>query len=422
MTPPLPDRDAHFPKPAPRPRELQDLVHLESRLRVIVDEMAMSPDNLDTIAGDVHKAMVVKAYTLMRGNVEQTYGAQWDGRARQQFYSSYRAAANKWPAYREALAEFSSARERRRSLVGPMVRLERPRNAYITALSSFHGSSARHSTSSAASNFSKSGYCRMISSLSSRTEFNNSSRSRLLARRLNLRDTSCVRATAPATLFAQLIDEAEAAMEGRDRLLTALATTALRAGLGVAAVTRADGARVASQALADAARAAGPAARVGEHTVGRLTAAEIAQVAAAFPVLGRLVGEPRAVWLLGRPGLVDLLLRAGAAGDLPAGPLCEADVFAAVWSRLVRRGEVREPGGPTPDAREQALVALARRRLLPADPGKPPDAGALPALRSDGLLAWSAPQAPGPGATGSPVTWWLTWRSPGFSLPRAGSC
>ncbi len=183
-----------------------------------------------------------------------------------------------------------------------------------------------------------------------------------------------------------LIDEAEAAMEGRDRLLTALATTALRAGLGVVAVTRADGARVASQALADAAHAADLAARVGEHMVGRLTAAEATQVAAAFPVLGRLVGEPRAAWLLGRPGLVDLLLRAGAASDLPAGPLCEADVFAAVWGRLVRRGEVREPGGPAPDAREQALVALARRRLLPADPGEPPDAGALPALRSDGLL------------------------------------
>jgi hypothetical protein len=193
-----------------------------------------------------------------------------------------------------------------------------------------------------------------------------------------------------------LIDGAEAAMEGRDRLLTALATTALRAGLGVAAVTRADGARVASQALADAARAAGLAAPVAEHTVGSFTAAEIAQVAVAFPVLGRLAGEPRAAWLLGRPGLVDLLLRAGAAGDLPAGPLCEADVFAAIWGRLVRRGEVREPGGPTPDAREQALVALARRRLLPGDQGEPPDAVALPALRSDGLLrpvgttsAWS---------------------------------
>lgn len=120
--------------------------------------------------------------------------------------------------------------------------------------------------------------------------------------------------------------------------------------------------------------------------MSRLQAAEITQIAAIFPVLRRLAGDPRAAWLLGRPGLVDLLLRAGAAGNLPAGPLCEADVFAAVWGGLVRRDEVREPGGPTSDARERALIALARRRLLPGDPGEPPDAMALPALRSDGLL------------------------------------
>lgn len=193
-----------------------------------------------------------------------------------------------------------------------------------------------------------------------------------------------------------LIDGAEAALEGRERLLTAMAAAALRVGLGVAAVTRADGARVVSQALADAAGAARLTAPVDEHVVSRLKAGEITQIAAAFPVLARLAGEPRAAWLLGRPGLVDLLLRAGAAGDLPAGPLCEADVFAAIWDRLVRHAEVREPGGPTPDAREQALVALARRRLLPGNPGKQPDVTALPALRSDGLLrlagatsAWS---------------------------------
>ena len=54
-----------------------------------------------------------------------------------------------------------------------------------------------------------------------------------------------------------LIDGAEAALEGREKLLTATATAALRTGLGVAAVTRTDGARVVSQALADATGAAG---------------------------------------------------------------------------------------------------------------------------------------------------------------------
>ncbi len=183
-----------------------------------------------------------------------------------------------------------------------------------------------------------------------------------------------------------LIDGAEAALEGREKLLAATATAALRTGLGVAAVTRTDGARVVSQALADATGAAGLTVPIGEHVVSRLTAAEITRIAATFPVLARLADEPRAAWLLGRPGLVDLLLRAGAVGDLPAGPLCEADVFAAIWSGLVRRNEVREPGGPSPDVREQALVALARRRPFPGDPGEFPDVTALPALRSDGLL------------------------------------
>jgi hypothetical protein len=183
-----------------------------------------------------------------------------------------------------------------------------------------------------------------------------------------------------------LVDGAEAALEGRGHLLTSVATAALRAGLGVAAVTRTDGAGAVSRALADATTAAGLPAGVGDHEVSRLTPAEITQVTGAFATLAHVAGEPRATWLLGRPGLVDLLLRAGAAGDLPAGPLCEADVFAAVWHHLVRHGEVREPGGPSPDAREQAMVALARRRLLPTGPGDPPDPGALPALRSDGLL------------------------------------
>jgi hypothetical protein len=188
-----------------------------------------------------------------------------------------------------------------------------------------------------------------------------------------------------------LIDGAEAALEGRGPLLTTVATAALRGGLGVAAVTRTDGAEAVTRALTAATEAAELTAVVDEHEVNRLTTGEISEVAAVFPVLARVAGEPRAAWLLGRPGLTDLLLRAGAAGVLPAGPLCEADVFAAIWRQLVRHGEVTVPGGPTPDARQQALVALARRRLLPSDPGDPPDVTALPALRSDGLLRPDGP-------------------------------
>src|SRR6266700_2438677 len=110
-----------------------------------------------------------------------------------------------------------------------------------------------------------------------------------------------------------------------------------------------------------------------------------------FASLARLQEEPRAAWLLGRPGLVDLLLRAGASSELPEGPLSEADVFAVIWRYLVRNGEVANPGRPSPDARDRALVSVARQLLLPESPCERPDATVLPSLRSDGLLL-----APGP--------------------------
>ncbi len=108
--------------------------------------------------------------------------------------------------------------------------------------------------------------------------------------------------------------------------------------------------------------------------------------------------EPQAGWLLARPGLVDLLLRARAVGDLPIGPLSEAEVFAAVWHHLVRRAEVSVPGGPSPDARDRGLTSVARKLLLPDDSGPSPDADALPSLRSDGLLL-----PPGPASAWIPT-------------------
>ena len=38
------------------------------------------------------------------------------------------------------------------------------------------------------------------------------------------------------------------------------------------------------------------------------------------------------------------------------------------------------PGGPSPDARDRALVSIARRLLLPDSPGERPDAAALEVL------------------------------------------
>jgi hypothetical protein len=184
-----------------------------------------------------------------------------------------------------------------------------------------------------------------------------------------------------------LLDGAEAVLEGRGELLTDLAAAAMMAGLGVIAVTRVD----AGAAVLDALRQAqGGARSVAEHVVPRLSDAEVDQVA-SFAALGRLGVEPRARWLLGRVGLIDLLLRGEAAQALPDGALSEADVFAAVWSVLVRRREHTAIGGPSPDAREQALLSIARALLMGHGHATSDQAGALPSLRSDGLLLTAGP-------------------------------
>jgi hypothetical protein len=203
--------------------------------------------------------------------------------------------------------------------------------------------------------------------------------------------TDVLGATATGKARLLVIDGAEAVLEGRGQLLSELAAAAFRTGLGIAVVTRSDAAAAARQALATAMATVGMAGQVRDHEVPRLTSAEAGEIVAAFRSLTRVGLEPRAAWLLGRPGLVDLLLRAGAGAALPEGPLSEADVFAVVWRMLVRRDEVTLPGGPSPDAREQALLALAHRKLMPDSTGERPDAAALPSLRSDGLLLSAGP-------------------------------
>lgn len=189
---------------------------------------------------------------------------------------------------------------------------------------------------------------------------------------------------ATADLRLLVLDGAEVALEGRPRLLEHIALAALRAGIGVVAVTRSDGARQVREILSRAADVAGTTPPQ-EHVVLPLSDAEATRLTDTFAALNRLGDEDRSRWLLGRPGLVDLLLQSGvvpAAGDL----LSEADVFAAVWSGLVRNHEQSPPGGPTPDQRAAALTALARHKLIRGSAAPRPDPEALPALRSAGLL------------------------------------
>jgi len=184
-----------------------------------------------------------------------------------------------------------------------------------------------------------------------------------------------------------VIDAAEAALEGRNTLLADLAEAALRAGYAVVAVTRLDGRSAVAKALAQAAGDGD----VQTHEVAGLAPAETTQLAATFTSLAGLAQDARSVWLLARPGLVDLLLRAGPAVDLPEGPVSEADAFATIWAQLIRCGEVSPPSTPSPDAREQALLELSRRLLVSASPAAGLGVDALASLRSDGLLLTAGP-------------------------------
>lgn len=192
-----------------------------------------------------------------------------------------------------------------------------------------------------------------------------------------------------ADLRAVIVDGAEAVLEGRGAVLQAIATAAQRAGCALVLVSRDDAADAISRLVRDALEAGTTIERV---EVAGLGDEELRAVVDTFPVLRPLADEPRAVWLLRRPGLVDLLLRADAVRSLPSGAVAEADILTAVWADLVRNGEAVDQHGATPDGREHALLALARDRLgLRAGGSYPPDGMALRSLRSDELLRRERP-------------------------------
>lgn len=191
-----------------------------------------------------------------------------------------------------------------------------------------------------------------------------------------------------------IVDGAEAVLEGHDLALQDVATAALRQGFTVVAVSRSDGAKAVIETLGNACRTTG-LSEPQTFDVPPFTDAEMAEVGETFPAVGHLLTDPRTLRLLARPGLLSLLLQAGSP-DAVRGPLSEADVFNITWMSVVRRGGRVAPGQPSPDAREHALLALARRDLGLAADGNEPDPAVLPSLRSDGLLlpvraAWEGP-------------------------------
>ncbi|WP_329389490.1 ATP-binding protein [Streptomyces sp. NBC_01351] len=177
-----------------------------------------------------------------------------------------------------------------------------------------------------------------------------------------------------------VLDGAEVVQEGaRDRFL-ALADAARHAGLGVVTVVRDD-------ALAAVEEAFGmlPGIDLTKVRVEPLPDGAAGELVRRFPALGQLRGR-RSRWLLRRVGLVDLLLGAEAVVPLRDGGLSEADVFDVCWRRWVRSQGRGVGDGQSPDARERALLEVARLELgLPHRWGGP-DPVVLPSLRSDGLV------------------------------------
>ena len=180
-----------------------------------------------------------------------------------------------------------------------------------------------------------------------------------------------------------VVDGCEAVLEGQDLLFAELAGSAMRQSIGVVAVTRSDSARFVETALQRATPARETDRAVQTHVVEELGQAERGILAERIPGLTRVNEDSKSNWLLGRPGLVDALLRSGRPIE-PDQLLCEADVYVAVWNGLVLRDGTHPPGAASPEEREGAALAVARRHLGSQEPH--PATSAVRELRSDGIF------------------------------------
>jgi len=193
-------------------------------------------------------------------------------------------------------------------------------------------------------------------------------------------------AAAPsAPVNVLVLDGAEVVQERDSDAAGALISAAKSVGMTTVLVVRDD----AVDSVVNLVRAYGSDKPV-EFVVGPLSAGEIASLIVGIPRLARLASDSRAGWLMRRIGLVELVLKAEQRGSpLPEALSSEAELFAAVWSSLVRQDE-RTIKSVSPDDREAALIDLAREILtgVPIAIGGGP---ALASLRSDGVLACRGP-------------------------------
>jgi hypothetical protein len=204
---------------------------------------------------------------------------------------------------------------------------------------------------------------------------------------LGLGPADLLAAAPSAPVSVLVLDGAEVVQEGESGALGALLSAAMAVGMTTVLVVRDD----AVGAVLELLKIRG-IDKPFEFAVGPLSTDEIATLVQAIPELARLTSDPRAIWLLRRIGLVELLLKAAqGGGGLPETLSSEADIFAKVWLGLVRQDE-RTVGSVSPDDRESAINDVAYQ-LLRGTPGPTTAGPALATLRSDGILLSRGPSA-----------------------------
>lgn len=180
-----------------------------------------------------------------------------------------------------------------------------------------------------------------------------------------------------ATKRLLVLDGADVAAEGSPGLLRDLLSAASTAAVGVAVVS----ADVALDFVTEQVSAF-HAEPVDSYTVDPLSDEDLTAVSAHVPALTGVLREVPKTSLMRRLVVLDLLSRTGLTLDHP---MREWECLQLIW-RTVVRGDGRPVNGSS-EARDRALVLLAKAELEGTDAVEALDPAAVDALRADHLLA-----------------------------------
>jgi hypothetical protein len=121
----------------PPPACLPDLREKLARLSDLLEVFDIQPQELDQQPQRIHTEMVIPIYISMKTEVAQACGSLWKDRERDDLWEKFQATAEKWPAYDAAASELKAIRDNGGTAVDALVRAEKPRRHYISALDKF---------------------------------------------------------------------------------------------------------------------------------------------------------------------------------------------------------------------------------------------------------------------------------------------